>query len=84
MTTPHAAAKQREILCCIASARLATGYGPTIREIRERVGGAYGVIYKHLGELTRQGLIRRDIATWRAVSVTEEGKAVLMRELDGK
>lgn len=66
--------REREILSAIDSATKAQGYPPSVRELCEMLGVAStnGMI-EHLRTLQKKGLLEREIATARAIRITEEG-----------
>jgi repressor LexA len=72
--------REREILRVIQTETQTHGYPPSVRELCEllHVASTNGMI-EHLQRLTRKGYLQREIATARAISVTEKGKAEISK-----
>jgi len=74
--------RERQILSIISSSIKSNGYPPSVRELCEQLGVAStnGMI-EHLKTLQKKGLIMREIATARAIRITDEGQvAMAMRD----
>ena len=72
--------REREILRTIQGETQAHGYPPSVRELCEllHVASTNGMI-EHLQRLARKGYLQREIATARAISVTDKGKAEISK-----
>jgi repressor LexA len=64
--------RQTAILDYIKAEVKEKGYPPSVREIAEAVGLASGsTVHRHLNQLEKKGLIRRDPTKPRAITIRE-------------
>ena len=73
--------RERQILRAIVNATATKGFPPSVRELCEtlHIASTNGMI-EHLRKLVRKGLLEREIATARALRVTETGLAEMLLE----
>lgn len=70
--------RQLEVLWCAARFIQANGYGPSMRDLSEALGGiSTNAVFNHLAVLERLGFITRAKGVARSISVTKEGREAL-------
>ena len=75
-------AKQQEILEYIKEQQLTRGYPPAVREICDAVNlRSTSSVHAHLQTLERNGYIRRDPTTPRAIEIIDEDFCLTRREM---
>lgn len=70
--------RQLEVLWCIARFIQAHGYGPSMRDLSEALGGiSTNAVWNHLAVLERRGFLTRARCVARCMRITKEGREAL-------
>lgn len=70
--------RQLEVLWCAARFIQAHGYGPSMRDLSEALGGiSTNAVFNHLAVLERRGFLTRAKGIARCMRITKEGRQAL-------
>lgn len=64
--------RQKDVLTCIANYRYQHGISPIFQEMADLLGVSKVVIFEHVSELERKGIIRRDKFKARSIVIAPE------------